>query len=249
MKRFRQSLLPALAIFALATTALAQDSQDSKQPLVPQDPYRFSEGRLWIGASTPDARSNFWEDNFRNFDASRGKLTGFAIGGDYIRHLDRHSAIMLSAGFSLNSVNEPARDQFDDSGAPLEHHLDLDTVSLTAGYLFYPAGIEHRVIPYLGAGAGLYVGELRSYRSSFTTDDCDEDGNCTTKYTDSKDSSFLTFGYFAVAGLEVPVSQHFALLVDGRYTVAQARLGGAFADNRDLDLSGGQYVAGVAIHF
>jgi hypothetical protein len=26
-------------------------------------------------------------------------------------------------------------------------------------------------------------------------------------------------------------------------------LGGDFADNRDLDLSGGQYTAGVAIHF
>ena len=249
MKRLFQSLLPALAVFTLATAALAQDSQDAKPTLAPQDSYRFSEGRMWIGASAPAAASNFWDDNFRNFDASRGKLAGFTFGGDYIRHLDRHSAILLSAGFSLNSVSEPARNQFDDSGAPLEHHLDLDTVSLTAGYLFYPAGTEHAVIPYLGAGAGLYMGELNSYRSSYTTDDCDEDGNCTTAYTDSQDSFFLTLGYFAVAGLEVPVSSHAALLVDGRYTVAQARLGGDFADNRNLDLSGGQYTAGVAIHF
>ncbi len=249
MKRSLQSLLPALVMLAMATAAVAQDSQDSKQPVVPQDPYRFSESRMWIGASTPDARSNFWDDNFRNFDASPGKLTGFAIGGDYIRHLDRHSAILLSAGFSLSSASEPARDQFDESGAPLEHHLDLNTFSLTAGYLLYPAGTEHAVIPYLGAGAGLYAGELRSYRSSQTTDDCDEDGNCTTEYTDSKYSAFLTFGYFAVAGLEVPVSSHAALLVDGRYTVAQAHLGSDFGDNRNLDLSGGQYTAGVAIHF
>jgi opacity protein-like surface antigen len=249
MKRSIQSLLLALAILGTATAARAQDSQDSKQPIIPQDPSRFIEGRLWIGESTLDARSNFWDDNFQNYRGSRGGLTGLASGGDYIRHLDRHNALMLSTGFSFTSINEPARHVLDEDGNPLEHHLTLDTFSLTAGYLFYPAGTEHAVIPYLGAGGGVYAGTLRSYRNSFTTDDCDEDGNCTTVYTDKSESSFLTVGYFAIAGLEVPVSSHLALLVDGRYTVAQAHLGGDFADNRNLDLSGGQYTAGVAVHF
>jgi hypothetical protein len=47
----------------------------------------------------------------------------------------------------------------------------------------------------------------------------------------------------------MPVTPHTALLLEGRYTVAHAHLGGDFADNRDLDLSGGQYTAGVAVHF
>lgn len=246
MRRLIQSLLPALAMLAIATAAVAQDSE---QPIIPQDLSRFREGRLWIGASMPDARSDFWDDNFQNYQASRGQLTGSAFGFDSIFHFDRHSALMLSAGFSLSSANEPARYVLDENGNPLEHHLDLDTLFLTAGYLFYPAGTEHRVIPYLGAGAGLYMGDLRAYRSSFTTDDCDEDGNCTTEFVDKQDSFFLTVGAFAVAGLEMPVSPHTALLLDGRYTVAHAHLGSDFRDNRDLDLSGGQYVAGVAIHF
>jgi hypothetical protein len=204
---------------------------------------------MWIGASTPDAHSNFWDDNFQNYNASRSKLTGFAFGGDYIFHFDRHGALMLSAGFSGSSASEPARYLVDESGAPLEHHLDLYTLSLTAGYLFYPAGIEHRVIPYLGVGAGLYAGELSSYRNSYVSDDCDEDGNCTTVYNGSQDSFFFTLGYFAVAGLEVPVSPHTALLMDVRYTVAHAQLGGDFTGNRDLDLSGGQYTVGMAMHF
>ena len=134
---------------------------------------------------------------------------------------------MLSGSFDLNSINEPARNVRDEDGNPLEHHLDLDTVFLTAGYVFYPAGSEDPVIPYLAAGAGLYVGQLRGYRSSFTTEDCDEEDNCTTttEYVDSNDSYFLTFGYFVVAGLEVPVSPRFAFLVDGRYTVARANPG------------------------
>ncbi|PYQ63082.1 MAG: hypothetical protein DMF53_11310 [Acidobacteria bacterium] len=249
MKRFIQSLLPALAMLAIATAAVAQDTQDPEQPIIPQDPSRFIEGRLWFGTSVPDARSNFWDDNFQNYEASRSQLTGFAFGGDSIRHFDRHNALMISAGFFWSSANEPARYVLDENGNPLEHHLDLDTFFLAAAYLFYPAGTEHRLIPYLGAGAGFYMGELRAYRSSFVTDDCDEDGNCTTGFIDKQDSFFLTVGYFAVAGLEMPVSSHAALLVDGRYTVAHAHLGSDFGDSRNLDLSGGQYVAGVAIHF
>jgi len=244
-----QKLLLAMAIFGMATAAFAQeDSQDL--PIVRQSPSRFNEMHLWAGLQTLNAKSDFWDDNFENFKASRGQRTGFTFGGDYIHHLDLHNAIMLSGGFYVNTINEPARNVLDRHGNPLEHHLNLDTFSLTAGYLLYPAGtLKKPVIPYLGAGAGLYAGGLRSYRRSFTTDDCDEDNNCTTKYIDSHDSSFLTFGYFAVAGLEVPVSSHAALVLEGRYTVAHANLGGDFAANSHLDLSGEQYLAGMAARF
>jgi opacity protein-like surface antigen len=144
----------------------------------------------------------------------------------------------------------------DENGNPLEHHLKVDSWYITAGYLFYPFGTQHPVIPYLGVGAGVYGGNVNSFRSSSTTTDCedneDDDGQtCTTDtdYTDSVKSSFITFGYYALAGLEFPVSSHVGLTLDGRYTVAQGHLDGNFADNNRFDLSGGQYAAGVAIHF
>jgi opacity protein-like surface antigen len=254
MKRSIQSLLLILAISTIATAAMAQDAQDSKTPIVIQDPNLFNEGHLWVGRWSANADSNFWDDNFQNFKAGRGRLGGVLFGGDYIHHVDRHNAFMLSAGGYANSISEPARHVLDENGNPLEHHLDLDTLSLTVGYMFYPAGTGHPVIPYLGVGAGLYAGEIRSYQSSSSTETCtddDDDSTCTTEtsYTNSKSSTFFTFGYFALAGLEVPVSSHAALLLEGRYTEAQAHLEGNFYDNRNLDLSGGQYTVGVAIHF
>jgi opacity protein-like surface antigen len=249
MRKFLQSLLLALAILGTATATFAQDSEAPEQPIVPEDPSRFVEGRLWIGQWSPDTRSDFWDDNFQNFEAGRGDAAGYIFGIDTIQHRGRYNALMLSLSFFSNSINEPARYARDEAGDPIEHHLELYTLSLTAGYVFYPAGTEDPVIPYLGAGAGLYGGYLRSYRDSFATDDCDEDNNCRTEYTDSKDSTFLTFGYFALAGLEVPVSRHMALLAEGRYTVAHAHLGGSFTDHRNLDLSGRQLSAGLAIHF
>ncbi|HEV7504558.1 MAG TPA: hypothetical protein VGS07_06590 [Thermoanaerobaculia bacterium] len=254
MKLSIRSLMLALAIFGIAAAAFAQESQapesSSDLPIASQSPSRFNETHVWIGEETFNGRSDFWDDNFQNFRASRGKLGGFLLGGDYIKHLDLHNALMYSSSVYFNSINEPARNVLDENGNPLEHHLDLFTFSLTAGYLFYPAGTQAAVIPYLGGGGGLYAGQLRSYRSSFTTDDCDDDGeNCTTEYVDSNSSSFLTFGYFAVAGLEVPVGPHMAFLAEGRYTEAHANLGGHFEDHSHLDLSGGQYTVGVAVRF
>ncbi|HEX4496472.1 MAG TPA: hypothetical protein VIE43_12445 [Thermoanaerobaculia bacterium] len=250
------SLLLALTLFGTATATFAQDAQEPKSRMLPLAPQEFNEARLWLGLWTPDAHSNFWDDNFQNFDAGPGRLTGFALGVDVVHHIDSHNALMATVGYNAASVREPARDVLDENGDPLEHHLNVDTWYLTAGYLLYPFGVDHPVIPYLGAGAGVYGGSVNSFRSSTTTTDCegddDDDGQtCTTDtdYTDSTKSSFITFGYYALAGLEIPVTSHVAITLDGRYTVAQAHLDSGFADNNLLDLSGGQYAAGVAIRF
>lgn len=248
-----RSLMLALAILGIATMAFAQDSQtpetSANLPRVYQSPSRFTEGRVWLGASTLNGKSDFWNDNFQHFNAGRGDLDGFLFGGDLIKHFDLHNALMLSGSLDIHTISEPSRDVLNHHGDPLEHHLELATFALTAGYVFYPAGTQHGFVPYLGAGGGLYAGQVHTYRSSHVTDDCDEDGNCTTEYTDSKESNFLTFGYYALAGLQVPVASGVSLMVEGRYTVADADLGGAFKAHGGLDLSGMQYMAGVAVHF
>lgn len=248
-----RSLTLTLAMLGIATMAFAQDSQTPESsaalPKVYQSPSRFNEGRLWLGGSVLNGRGEFWNDNFQHFDAGRSNLAGFIVGGDFIKHFDLHNALMLSGSLDVHTLNEPSRDVLDDSGDPLEHHLDLTTIALTAGYVFYPAGTQHSFVPYLGAGGGLYAGQVQTYRSSHATDDCDEDGNCTTEYTDSKDSNFLTFGYYALAGLEVPVGPRGSFLVEGRYTQANADLGGAFKAHGGLDLSGMQFIVGAAVRF
>jgi opacity protein-like surface antigen len=254
MKRFIPCLLLTLTLLGVAPAAFAQDSQEAERHIILLEPRGFNEARLWLGLWKPDAYGNFWDDNFQNFDAGPSRLNGFAVGGDIIHHIDPHNALMATVGYNVTAVREPARNVLDENDDPLEHHLKVDTWYLTAGYLLYPFGMDHPVIPYLGAGAGVYGGSVNSFRSSSTTTDCegdDDDETCTTNtaYTDSTKSSFLTFGYYALAGLEIPVSPHVAITLDGRYTVAQAHLDGNFADNNRLDLSGRQYAAGVAIRF
>src|SRR6202035_5001689 len=169
MKATRGILLVLAVLMIAAVPARAQDPEAQTNPADPRENDRFGEIHLWIGQLAPDAKSNFWDDNFRNFTARRSRLDGPIFGGDYLYHLDRHNAVMLSSSLYINTISEPARNVQDENGNPLEHHLELAVGSLAASYVLYPAGSsDHAVIPYLGAGAGLYLGELQTFRQQFT---------------------------------------------------------------------------------
>jgi opacity protein-like surface antigen len=213
----------------------------------------FSEVDLWAGGFAPAARSDFWTENSRNYTVSHGDLTGVLVGLDLIRHFDRHNAVMLGLAGGGRTVSEPSRTLEDESGAPLEHHLERLDLSFTASYVFFPLGTDQKVIPYVGAGVGLYAGSIQTYRSKTQSDDCGEDENgdttCTDDYTDLRSSGFATFGYFVQAGLELPVSPRLAVLANGRYTVAHANLDSDFKDAHEVDLSGAQGAVGFAFRF
>ena len=103
-----RSLMLALAILGIATMAFAQDSQAPESsadlPRVYQSPSRFSEGRIWLGASKLNGKSDFWNDNFQHFNAGRSDLDGLTFGGDFIKHFDLHNALMLSSSFDGHSI-------------------------------------------------------------------------------------------------------------------------------------------------
>jgi len=216
-------------------------------------PGAFNEVDLWAGGFAPAARSDFWYENSRDYSVAHGDLTSVVFGLDLVRHFDRHNAVMLGLGAGGRTVSEPSRTLDDGTGAPLEHHLEHLDLSLTASYVFFPLGTDQKVIPYVGAGVGLYLGSVQTYRSKTTSDDCSEDENgdttCADEYTDLKSSGFTTLGYFVQAGLEFPVSAKLAVLANGRYTVARANLDGDFKDAHELDLSGAQGAVGFAFRF
>jgi len=249
MRPTTRTILSILAVLLTsAVSASAQDSENQTQP----DTRLSTEARLWIGQFSPNAHSDFWDSNFQNFTASRDQLDGVIFGGEYVKLLDRHNAFSVGGSFYWSSLNEPARNVLDESGNPLEHHLEINVAAVTASYLLFPAGNDHRLVPYVGAGAGLYFGTMDTFRSSFdsTPDDCEDPSECgSTGHTDERSHTFYTLGYFVEGGLELSMTKHSALLLDGRYTVAHVDLGSNFKPDSELDLSGGQVAAGVSFRF
>jgi opacity protein-like surface antigen len=203
---------------------------------------QFVEFRLWAGEFLPAFGGSYWNDNFRNFTASRSDFQDVIGGGDFIFHFDRYSALMISASFYNGATNEAYRGFADQNNNPIFHRTSIDISSGTAAYAFFPAGTHGPVIPYLGAGIGVYGWRL--HENGDFIDFTNNNQIFGARFAESG----AAFGYFFLAGLEVPVTRHMAFLIDGRYTEAHANLGGDFNGFGRLDLSGGQVVGGLAFH-
>ncbi len=203
---------------------------------------KFGEFRIWVGGFQPQAHGDFWDNNFANFTGSRNDLRDVIVGGDFIYHFDRLNAIMFSASYYSGSTNQAFRNFLDENNLPIRHNTDFDIGSGSVAYLLFPAGTHSPVIPYLGGGVGFYAWRLHD------AGDFIDFSNNDTIFGAADNDSGTAFGYFFVAGLEVPVTRYMALLVDGRYTVAHDTLGRDFSGFGRLDLSGGQLVGGLAFH-
>jgi opacity protein-like surface antigen len=203
---------------------------------------RFGEFRLWVGGFRPDAHDQYWNDNFRDFTGSRSDYQDLIGGGDFIYHFDRYNAVMFSAGFYSTANNIAYRNFLDQDNRRIRHDNSLDIASGSVAYVLFPAGTHSPVIPYLGAGVGVYGWRLRE-EGDFV-DFANNNAIFSARFADNG----AAFAYFFVAGLEVPVTRHVAFLVDGRYTKSHENLRGDFAGFGRLDLSGGQIVGGIAWH-
>lgn len=203
---------------------------------------RFGEFRLWVGGFQPDAHGDYWENKFRDFSGSRSDLRDVIGGGDFIYHFDRYNAVMFSASYYTTTLGQSYRNFLDQNNNRIRHNTDFDIGSGSVAYVLFPAGTHTPVIPYLGAGVGFYNWRLRE------AGDFIDFGHGNAIFSAVNVDSGTAFGYFFLAGLELPVTRHLAILVDGRYTKAHDTLGGDFAGFGRLDLSGGQVVGGVAFH-
>jgi opacity protein-like surface antigen len=203
---------------------------------------RFGEFRVWVGGFQPDAHGDYWSNVFRDFTGSRSDFRDVIGGGDFIYHFDRYNAVMFSASFYSTSLTQSYRNFLDQNNNRIRHDTDFDIGSGSVAYLLFPAGTHTPVIPYLGAGVGVYSWRLREFG------DFIDFGNHNAIFTSRLSDDGTAFGYFFVAGLEIPMSRHVALLIDGRYTKSHDTLSGDFEGFGRLDLSGGQIAGGIAFH-
>ncbi len=244
MKSARVRFVLGLAgLVVAAAPVLAQP-----YPPPPPPPYhrgdvdRFAEFRVWAGGFQPDAHGDYWDNKFRDFTGSRNDLRDVIGGGDFIFHIDRINAIMFSASYYSSTTTQAYRNFLDQNNNRIRHDTDYEIGAGTVAYVLFPAGTHTAVIPYLGAGVGVYGWRLRE------AGDFIDFGNHNTIFSTENHDTGAAFGYFFVAGFEVPVTRHMALLIDGRYTKSHETLSGDFAGFGRLDLSGGQIVGGLAFH-
>lgn len=222
-----------LALIALAAPASAQY-------------YRGDNSiRFRAGLFEPDGDSEYWQDSEARFTGKASDLEDVIFGFDYRRGLAGGGRLSLLLSVSGYEGEDSRRDRFfdDERGFPIVHRVRLDVTSFTAGLNFdlIPHG---PVRPYLGAGGGYYLWELRE-RGDFVFSGPVFD----EIFTDSFSDDGATLGYYWLAGVAVPVTPNWGLFVEGRWHRADDRLRGDFEGFGDIDLSGREISAGFSWTF
>jgi opacity protein-like surface antigen len=203
-----------------------------------------SVGRIAFGWFEPDGDSAYWQEKEIDFTGSAADFDDVTLSLDYAYFWsDRFAAIISLSGWEGDET-QAYLDFVDTSGRDISHLTTLSTGWLEAGLLFHLFAGRRAVMPYLGAGAAVAFWELTE-EGEFI----DFDASPPSIFADRFFADGETFGYFLLAGLEIPVSATVSLFAEGRWRAADDELDRDFAGFGTLDLSGRSLTGGVSISF
>lgn len=239
----RRPRIAALTVAAGQAAALA---------LLAATPVRAQEGhyagesvaRVSIGVFEPGGDSDYWREKAIDFTGTTSDFDDLTATLDYAYFwTDRFAAVISLSGWEGDST-QAYRDFVDPAGRDISHLATVSTGWLEVGLLFHLFAGRQAVMPYLGAGGTMAFWELTE-EGEFI----DFDTSPPSIFGDRFAAEGEAFGYYLLAGVEIPVSRTVSLFAEGRWRDADDELDRDFAGFGTLDLSGRSLAAGVAIGF
>lgn len=224
MRSTRNALLIAALATLVALPAFAQRGR----------PYGGDGGtlRLRFGEFTPSGDNDYWIDKRTDFTGDEDDFADDLLALDYLHPLGPRMSLLASASSWEASLAQQYRGFFDPStGGGIFHTTSIDLTSLEAGLVWNLTDRDNTIVPYVGVGAGYYDwtltedGEFIDFADLSIFD---------ARFNDSGD----TFGWFWVAGLEVPMGGSWRLFAEGRWSQMDDELRGDFEGLGNFDLGG-----------
>lgn len=219
MKRTRSALVACctlLALFGLPTQAGSFE--------------RSFQARL--GGFLLEGESDFWDDNASVFTLEASDFDDTMLGLTYSVPFNRFFEVDLNADL----FDETVVSEYRASGFPILHDSTLQMVPVTLGVRFVPFGRgKHggkRPVLFVGAGAG-----VNFWRYEEFGDFIDFSDSANPIFGDFRESG-EAFVSYAAAGLELPISDNFAVGVEARYFDSDDDFKGDFAGLGTLDMTG-----------
>jgi opacity protein-like surface antigen len=233
MRAIRTPLLLATLAALVALPAVAQ-----------RGPYGDDGGsfRVRFGEFTPNGDNDYWIDSRNDFTGDEEDFGDDLVAVDYLHPLGPRMGLLVSISAWEADLAQEYRDFVDPAGSGIFHTTSLELTSLEAGLVWHLTDRNSRVSPYVGVGGGYYDWTL-SEDGEFI--DFSDLSIFDARFTDSGD----TFGWFWVAGVQVPVADSWQVFAEGRWTEMEDDLSGDFEGLGVLDLSGSTYAFGVAVGF
>lgn len=187
--------------------------------------------RVRLGEFAPRGDGDYWIDKRFDFTGDERDFEDLLAGVDYLRFLGPRLGLLVSGNSYESEVAQEYLDFVDEFGFPISHTTTLEVASLNFGLIFHLTRRGATVAPYVGGGGGLYGWRL------IEDGDFIDFGNLEI-FTDRFEQTDEAFGWFVVAGLEVPVSDTWRVFAEGRWHRVDDDLAGDFEGLGELDLSG-----------
>jgi hypothetical protein len=173
------------------------------------------------------------------------RFTGPTVGGEWLVELGNHFEAGAGLGFYQRTVS--AADRLgrvnSTTGAPIVADLKLRIVPFTATVRAFPLGHDAPIVPYVGAGVGVYA-----WRYSESGEFVDSVDNKTV-FAGTFAGSGAAVGPVVLAGVRVPIGP-MAPGFEVRWQKAQGNLPSSdFEPGRVIDLGGFNYLFTFNIKF
>ncbi len=200
--------------------------------------------RLRLGLFTPDGKGDYFRDTRVDFTGDAKDLEDAVGGVDYELRLAHNLGLLISTDFFEGRNDQSYRDFEDNRGHNITHTTTLDITPVTAGLVVHLAPEGAPIVPYVGAGGGVYAWRLREKGDFIDFGDPN-----LTVFHDKLEADGAALGYYLQAGLDVPVSPYFSIFGEARWDRADDKLNRDFDGFGTIDLSGRRVMGGVAWHF
>ena len=227
-----RSIVKPLSIAALAIFVAL--------PAVAQRGYGYESGtfRLRFGEFTPSGEGDYWIDKRIDFTGDEEDFGDDFFAVDYVHPVGPRLGVLLSVGSWESDLAQEYDDFVDPDGFGIFHTTSFELTSLEAGIVWSFTDRGAAISPYLGIGGGYYDWSLTEDGEFIDFTDL---SIFSDRFTDSGD----TFGWFWVAGLDVPLGESFSIFAESRWTDLDDDLTGDFEGLGTLDLSGNTIAFGV----
>jgi opacity protein-like surface antigen len=227
----------------------------------------------------PSAKSDFWTTEFNQMSFTRSSFQNTSFGFSYEVFLTRELSLVLGldtfsknkggyyrgyVAYQFSTGDYAFPDTFQGDYTP-GHSIGVTITPIQISLKLAPLGRRMKVIPYIGAGGGIYLWSLRMVGDmiDFSTHDVftDTEGNDIIGYPIYSIDAWeggnglgrIAFGFHAFGGVMVPVANR--MTVDAEFKYNNAR--GTSSDDpysgikgfKPFDLGGYQIALGITYWF
>jgi hypothetical protein len=242
-----------LAFIVLASPAFAQGQAPSPRPdfLFGRPDASIAVRGGWVFAR---AGSDLYQFVERELTVDKGDFNSASLATDVGMALSSRADVVIGFDYNQAAVASEYRDFVDNDRRPIEQTTSLRTLNLTGSIRFAiaPRGREisrlawvpRRVVPYIGAGAGMMWYQFRQ-----AGDFVDALDPRLAVFSDTFTADGWTPSAHVLGGVDVKIYRRLYLTLDGRYMWASGNLGADFENFNPLDLAGFRFGTGISVVF